>query len=186
MKTKIIHTHRNSCVELIIDEPVPGAERRVLAAMTLFEGTGAWMMTDVRLHQHMKVSRHSGSLRASDIHSFYEPKDEEQAKYLRSRLHTYSENEEGFHWSTYEGLILGTPREGDWISDKNHIGFFTKQEGLEKLKEIQAFWDDFEGDPDSVKIDNPLRQPSESAIMGELVLIDMGINPRAERPKLKP
>jgi hypothetical protein len=178
MKTRII-SHRNSCYELIVDNG-KNAPRQVLASMTLFEGTGAWMLTDIRLDPYETAHECSGGLSSDDISARYKPKDEKEAALVRSILHTYTEDEAGIRWSTYAGLVIGTPRDGAGLSKKNHIGYFTRDEGRAHLKELQAWWAAYEGDPDLAKIENPLLQPSSSRVISELArrkLVEDGVTP---------
>lgn len=186
MKTKIIYTNRNTCVELIIDEPVPREERRTLAAMSLFEGTGAWMMTDIRLAKYRAPSRYSGSIMADDVCTGFKPKNKDDAEYIRSRVKVLYEEDGVIYWCPFEGLVPGTPREGEFLETMNHVGYFTKQEGLAKLKEIQQFWDTYEGDPAKAKIPNPNRQPSFSDISAELSFRKMGRDPSELYEKTDP
>ena len=176
MKTRIVRTHRNRCINLVVDDGAKGKDRKVLASMTLFEGTGAWMLVDVRLHRYSRPSAYSGSLLADDVHAHFKPDNAEQAALVRSLLREYTEDDEGLHWSTYEGLVRGTPRVNcGWQASCNHIGYFTQREGLAYLETAQAWWAAFEGDFGDAKIDNPHRQPSETQIRSELMLRDLGL-----------
>lgn len=166
MKTRII-SHRNSCYELIVDNGQAG-ERKVLASMTLFEGTRSWMLTDIRLDPYQTAHEYSGGLSSDDISARYTPDSEDEAAIVRSLLHTYTEAEGTIRWSTYAGLVIGTPREGTWLSKKNHIGYFTREEGWAHLKQLQDWWSDYDGDPDTAKIPNPRLQPSASMVLSAL------------------
>lgn len=69
------------------------------------------------------------------------------------------------YWSSFEGLVRGSRSGCSWSStDHNGIGYFSRVEGLAYLKEIQKFWDGFEGEPEDAKIDNPHRQLSEMQV----------------------
>lgn len=167
MKTRI-SSDRNKYYELIIDEGrKKNVERRVLAAMTLFEGTGAWMLKDIRLSPYEGAHRYSGGLYSDDITCRIKPETEAEAAFYRSKLHTFTEDENGFKWSTYSGLVVGTPREDSWISRNNHVGFFTRAEGLAYLRSLQPWWDEVRGNPDRAKIPNPKLQPSSTILHSE-------------------
>lgn len=172
MKTKIARTNHNQRIELVVDEGqkrIKKEDRKILAAMTLFHGTGAWMMTDIRLHQHRRPSAYSGSLFADDIHAHFKPATEQEAVVVRVLLREFREDAEGFHWSSYEGLVRGTPRHDSIaLASGNHVGYFTRVEGLAYLEEVQAWWDAFEGDFKDAKIDNPHRQLSASQVMWKM------------------
>lgn len=178
MKTRIGYACRNSVIELLIDDGTKGPDRKVLASMTLFEGTGAWMMMDIRLARYRKPSAYSGSLIADDIRTTFKPDSAEDAERVKSWLREYTEDELGIHWSTYEGLVRGQPRDGAlWIARNNHIGFFSRKEGLAHLKEIQAWWTDYEGDSEDAKLDNPLRQLSLTEVICRLAVVKLGLDP---------
>lgn len=162
MKTKIVGIHRNRGYELVLENDATDAGRRVLASMTLFEGTGAWMLTDIRLHPHRQPSKYSGSLNASDVTSHYKPESEQAAVIARSLLREFVEDSEGIRWSTYQGLVRGTPRVGSsYLERLNHVGFFSREEGLQHLRELQAWWAEYEGDLADAKVPNPHFQISE-------------------------
>ncbi len=165
MKTRI-SSQRNSVYEVLIDDGTKRANRRVLASMSLFEGTGLWMVTDIRLHRTREPSAYSGGLFSDDIHCSIKPKNAEEAKRVRAALREFYEEEDGtLTWSTFEGLVKG-PRQDSaqsmiWSPNShNGIGYFSKSEGLAYLASVQEWWATYEGDPCDAKIDNPNRQPS--------------------------
>lgn len=167
MKTRLSYTCRNSVIELLLDDAKRSGpeDRQVLASMTLFEGTGAWMLVDLRLARHRMPSAYSGGVRAEDVHAFIAPASEEEAQRIRSMLREYREDEEGIHWSTFDGLVRGKPRENcGWAARNNHVGYFTRKEGLAYLQEAQAWWAAYEGDFEGARLANPNRQPSESMV----------------------
>lgn len=165
MKTRI-SCLRNQAYELVVDDGKKDKERRVLAGMTLFEGTGLWMLTDIRLHRYRQPSAYSGGLFADDVSCYYKPKDDDELKLVRGLLREFTVDQEGaIYWSSFEGLVRGPRRGGTWSrTDHNGIGYFSKAEGMAYLKEIQKFWDVFEGDPAAAKIENPNLQPSETQV----------------------
>lgn len=164
MKTRI--TRSTGYIALVYD--VPGDKPHVLASMTLHEGTGCWQMTDLRLSKHQKPSEYSGCLIADKINAHITYKNDIEKEIALKMLREYEIDEEKktITWCTYDGLIKGHESiDGyapPWASKR--LGFFTQKEGVQKLHEIKAFWDVFEGDFESARQPNPLRQPFDSDI----------------------
>lgn len=179
MKTKITRD-RNQYIALIIDEPgKKGKERDVLAAMTLFEGTGCWKMTDVRLSRFRVPDPYAGSLNADVLHASLKPENEEDANYIKSRLREYQEDEDGtIRWCTFDGIVRGHPSVKGYAPARyknfDQSGYFSQAEGLSKLQEIQLFWDNVPDLNYKWRINNPYWQPSQTIIMGEIVMRNMG------------
>lgn len=171
MKTRI-SSRGNNCYELLVDEGPNCNDRKVLAGMTLFQGTGCWMLTDIRLHTHRTPSAYSGSLYADDISCNYKPKNEAESKLVQSFLREFTIEEDGsISWSSFEGLVRGHLRPCAWSRTyHNGIGYFTRAEGFAYLRELQKFWLDCDADPAIVKIENPHRQPNVSGIYWKLRL----------------
>ena len=159
MKTRIIRRY-GSVTELIIDNGKKGP-RLVLASMTHAHRTGAWHLTDIRLHPHRQPSEFSGELRADDAAAHYKPKSKKEAAIVRSLLREYRERDGYIIWSTFAGLVKGTPRDHILLTDNNDLGYFSRAEGLAKLAEIQAWWATYDGPLESAKLPNPHLQPSE-------------------------
>lgn len=191
MKATIRHEHQR--IKLVIDDPnVPKDEQGVLAAMTLFEGTGCWHLVDVRLSLHKSINRYSGSGSAEDYHSSWEPKSPEEAELVKSLLREYREDSDGtIRWASFDGLVRGHPEVNGYrpvnYADFDQVGYFSYAEGLAYLKEAQTFWNGFEGDPNSVRIDNPHRQPSQSELSMRVFAWRAGIDlPGLEAPIAPP
>jgi hypothetical protein len=159
MKTRISRPE-GSHIELIVDNGQKGP-RLVLASLTHVHGTGAWMMTDVRLHPHRTPSEYSGGLKGDDVASRYQPENKKEAAIVRSLLREYREEGGNIIWSTFAGLVKGTPRDHILLKDNNDVGYFTRAEGLAKLNEVQAWWEAYEGPLEAAKLPNPLLQPTE-------------------------
>lgn len=169
MRTRI-SCWQNRCYELVIDDGAKGDKRKVLAAMTLFEGTGCWMLTDIRLHRSRTPSAYSGGLFSDDIHCYFKPKDPDESQFVDGLLRDYTVDKDGgIHWSSFEGLVRGKAVDRPPISD-NGVGYFSKKEGLEQLNRIQEFWDVYEGSPVAAKVDNPNRQPSEMEVSTRIII----------------
>lgn len=140
----------------------------VLAAMTCYEGADLWQVVDVRLSPRSRPSPYAGSLIADVLHASMTPESDAQADFIRANLREYIEDADGvFHWCTFDGIVRGSPRDPlpAWLAF-DQAGFFSRSEGLEVLRQAQAFWQQFAGDPAKAKIDNPLLQPSESELLG--------------------
>lgn len=147
----------------------PGNEygsKVVVAAMTLFEGTGCWIVSDWRLSEYKVLSPYSASLNADDCCSRYKPKSPEERAFVIEHLREFTELPDGtLQWCTFDNFYRGQPNvkgyRPEWRSCHDS-GYFGYADAFAKLKEIQAFWESFEGDPETARIANPDRQWSES------------------------
>lgn len=166
MKTRISRPYA-SCVEVIVDNGKKG-ERLVLASMTLVHNCRAWMLTDIRLHPHREPSEYSGGLRADDVCARHKPESAEEAAFVRSMLREYREERGYILWSTFAGLVKGSPRDHILLRDGNDIGYFSKSEGMAKLEEIQAWWESYAGPMDAAKLPNPFLQPSQMEVLARV------------------
>ena len=176
MKTRISIGYRNSCQELIVDDGTKGEARKVLASMTLFEGTRAWMLTDLRLSQYRVPSQYSGGLSADAVSAHYKPENEAEAARVRELLREYTEDVDGFHWTTFDGLVRGTPRlESAHMRNLSRVGFFSRAEGRAYLQDVQAWWAKFDGQGEW-RLPNPHRQMSESELRFALRYPDLAGN----------
>lgn len=90
-----------------------------------------------------------------------------------SKLREYREDENGIlHWATFDGLVRGKPEIDGYrpprYADFDQVGYFGFKEGLAMLNEIRAFWNDYEGDPNAARLENPHLQRGETAISFEV------------------
>lgn len=174
MKTSIIESE--GYVALVDqDSSTEPSKRNVLAAMTICEGYDLWQLTDVRLATHRKPSPFFGALLADDLHATITPCSPEEAAFFRSRLREFVEDQDGtLHWCTFDGIVRSDSPSAkpSWIKF-DQAGFFTREEGLSRLQEMQAYWEQFRGDPSTAKIENPSRQPSASLLSGEWFALNM-------------
>jgi len=167
MKTKLFEV--NGYIALVVDEPGKSDEEKdVLAAMTEYEGTECWQVVDIRLAAHRAPSKYAGGLIADVLHSTFKPDSLEDAAFIKSKLREFREDQDGtLHWCTFEGIVRGQPNINGyapaWIS-LHDAGYFSRADGLAQLLRIKSFWDEYEGDPGQGKIDNQLRQASESEL----------------------
>lgn len=179
MRTKIIR-QRNRYIALVIDDPKKkNDDKDVLAAMTLYEGTGCWRLVDVRLSKYRTPNPYAGGLMADDLRAYLKPDNAEDAEYIKSRLREFKEYEDGsIMWCSFDGIVKGSPSVKGYTprvyAAFDQAGFFSQAEGLAKLQEIQLFWDNVPDLNYKWRIDNPHRQPTLSSIMSEIVMRNMG------------
>lgn len=176
MKTKIIREKFR--VSLVLDDPTKKrGEYDVVAAMTLYEGTGCWQLVDVRLGQYMRPHPYAGGLSADHFHASHSPDSPEEAEFVKLLLREYVEDKDGsLHWCSFEGIVRGQPTVKGYAPPsfgQSQAGYFSQKDGLAKLKEIQEFWESYEGSPAAAKVDNPHRQPTQSSIMSAVIMKKM-------------
>ncbi|MBI6885084.1 hypothetical protein [Pseudomonas putida] len=166
MKTKyLIEKGR---ISLVIDNGVRG-EKQVLAAMTLWEGTGVWSIVDIRLDKYATAHEYSGSGSADEFYGELTPKSEEERSRIKAMLHEYQELEDGrIIWCPMTSLVKGA-YEIDGYAPPSPNGLrravhHTRDQGKAILKEIQAYWEAHEGTVAQAKIANPHAQPESDRI----------------------
>jgi hypothetical protein len=188
MKTRM--TRSKGIIEVSYDDPKNEyGTTVVVAAMSLFEGTGCWMVSDWRLSEYKVLSPYSASLNASDCCSRFIPKSPEERALVISLLREYDELADGaIVWCTFDNFYRGHPdvkgvRPG--FRTCHQSGYFGYKEALAKLREIKSFWDTFEGDPETARMENPNRQPSESSVTMALVIAAMDGRIPPPPPRMK-
>ncbi len=174
MKVKLIHQKDTGYVELVVADSAINkkygckkGEVVVLAVINEFFSSGCWSVLDLRLSRHRPPSPY---LEAGPC--IYIPKNNEDKDYVTSHLHTYRIKLEGEQKK--ETILWNTWDLNCWDGDNpscqtrtgqimNQVARFSGEYALQRLKEIEKFWLDYEGqDVHTVKIDNPYRQESES------------------------
>lgn len=175
IKTKITSKHKNTCISLVVDNKGGADDRFVLASMALFEGTGCWMMNDIRLCRIKKPSLHSCGFPADEFCSSIMPTPESDAAIVRNLLREYQVQPNGeILWCTFDGIPRGQPMpNGDnpWHWANFHqSGYFSRKEGMEYLENAKAFYAAYEGDYMSARIDNPNRQPTFLEMSGAICI----------------
>jgi hypothetical protein len=141
-----------------------------LARMELFEGTGCWRLSDMRLkRQIVHLSKYSSSIGAEHYHATFKPKNHKEGDLARSVLREFVTDPDGtISWCTFDGIVRGHPSVNGYTpptyADFDQAGWFSRKEGLERMNEIKAFWDGYEGDPMATVIHNPNLQPTESMV----------------------
>lgn len=162
-------------ISLVLDDPTVAEEdRAVVAAMTLYEGTGCWRLMDVRLSRHRVPSPYFGGLNADDLCASIKPESPAEAAYVKSRLREYQEEADGtILWCSFDGIVRGEATVNGHspatYAGFDQAGYFGLRSGLKKLVEIKAFWETHHCAPKEARIANPFRQPGESQLFGELI-----------------
>ena len=163
-ETTIKFTHRNCTGQLLLGD---GKEKLVLARMSLFEGTGKWVLTDLRMRSFHRVPSEFSCVLGSDmVNSWLAFESEEELNQIKNHLREYTVDYEAnmIHWATYQGVVRGQPVTRDkhqyLANHLNHIGFFSRKEGLAYLKEAQRWWAEYEGKVEDAALPNPHIQPS--------------------------
>lgn len=167
-ETTIKFTHRNSTGQLLLGD---GKQKLVLARMSLFEGTGKWVLTDLRLRTFHRVPSEFSCVLDSDmVNSWLTFDSEEELNKIKSYLREYTVDYESdtIHWATYQGVVRGQPVTRDeypYLADHlNHVGFFSRKDGLAYLKNAQEWWSKYDGEVKDAKLPNEHVQPSSSNI----------------------
>jgi hypothetical protein len=175
MKTKLLRD--KGWVQLVLTEPNPEVlyDKGVVSGMTEDEGTGCWIIADIRLGRYMTANPYAGSISAEDFVSMHKPASGDERELYLSRLREVDEREDGtLLWCSYNGIVRGsqsvsgyTPSR--WMDFTPNV-YHSYREGLAIMKEIRAFWNNYIGRIKDAKIDNPYYQPTASAISSELIM----------------
>lgn len=175
MKTKLIQ--EKGSISLIVDHGSEATKdnKQVLAAMNRMESSQCWMVIDVRLNERPAANPSSGTCNSEDVFSHLKPESPEQAITAKSMLKEFEEREDGtLVWCTFKNIVRGESGVNGkipWGPGNFHPPVYhSKKDGLELLKEMQAFWEDHEGTIAEAKIDNPFSQPRDSFIEMRLSL----------------
>jgi hypothetical protein len=168
LETKIVRSAGRMSL-VVIDPSKVGRERDVLAQADSYADCGCWHVSDVRLAKYVRPSPYSGSVSAEHCHADFRPDTPEEAVFVRTLLREVQEDPDGtIRWCTFEGIVRGLPEVNGYkpptYAGFEQAGYFSQREALQKLVEIQLFWNSFEGDAGTVKIDNPNRQPTLTEI----------------------
>lgn len=179
MKTHIYH-QRGAIKLVLLEGKNPYSRCKVVAGATLFEGTGCWVMTDIRLHPYRGPSPYAGDLNADELSAYIKPMDEAEAEFIKSHLREYEVLDDGaICWCTFNGIVRGHPapegREPPVFEGGGRAGFFTRNEILEQMKDLQGFWESFEGKPEAAKMENPHQQLSEMQMFAKVDLRREGL-----------
>lgn len=168
MKTKIIR--RRGFLALVLDAPEYSKDDRpVLAAGTEIEGTGCWIISDIRLTPKPILNRYACSISAEDVMASFKPDSTEVALMAKALLREFDEAEDGtLSWCTFRNFLKGecgvrgyTPVSGDRVAPPI---YHPRLAVINHLNQAQLFWSAFEGDVAQSTIVNPHAQPRESAV----------------------
>jgi hypothetical protein len=168
MKTKF--SIEKGRISLLVDHGKNAdAEKQVLAAMTLYEGTRCWTIIDIRLDKAPVADPWSGSGSGEDFFSELKPKSPAEAEDAKAMLNEYEERPDGtLMWCTYNSIVRGelaingyTPVSPYGLKRYIH---HNKSGGMDKLREIKAFWDNHQGTIVEGAISNPHGQPSVTEV----------------------
>ncbi len=199
MKTKIIK--KSGYYKLIIDDKEInkkyGYEDNpiVLGTISEFADAGQWRVEDYRLRKNSLPSPY-----LEDGVQEYKPKNKDEINYLEKNLHTFKvDNQTGiYYWPRFDSTLyeggdhpcLTDPK----IKQYNSVARFTFQKAYELLKEQKSFWktcDENDLTSSRVKINNPMRQLSDSEIFFEFseakkIMMEAKEKQEVEKKKLKP
>lgn len=177
MKTKIVNL--KNVYKLVVDDELTNqvfkcsSERPILlGVITEFYDSDCWSVQDYRLKKNLMPSEY-----LLDGTEEMKPEDEAQKEKILSKLHTYKISKEGIiYWSTFDSVCF----DGDNLGMKDSLGNsypdiarFTFKEAYKRLEEQQRFWDNVdkkEITSDSVRIENPHRQASQTDMFFEFAL----------------
>lgn len=124
-----------------------------------------WMLNDVRLTKGFDVFDYW--VKVENRFSYYTPQNKKEFAYITSKLREYHENTDGcILWSPFNGVVRGHSTVDGYapkrLSDFDG-GYFSREEGLSKLIEIQNFWDNLPNlnklKEEDWRIPNPHAQP---------------------------
>lgn len=172
-KSEVIE--REGHIVLVLADPsVAPWKRNRVAEMTEDEGTGCWMLVDIRLKRFPQLSVYGCSTGADAYHASFAPENDGEAKMIKSMLREYREDADGsIHWCSFDGIVRGHPEVDGYRPIRylnfNQSGGFSREEGMEKLLEMKAFWDVHDGSLANARIDNPHRQLSQSEVEGLII-----------------
>ena len=146
-----------------------------LANLELFEGTGCWALTDVRLAPHQVPSEYSAGHSAESFQAVFVPENDRQREIARRLLRRYREDADGsIRWCTFDGIVRGYAHVNGVrppnSTDFHDCGYFSRREGIAQLREMQNWWAHYSGDPKYAKIDNPNLQLTSSQLQLEVHL----------------
>lgn len=139
-KTEIIYREGQIALVLVESDVAPWEGHRV-AEMVEDEGTDCWSLVDIRLKKYPQLSTYGCSIGADDYHASFKPKNDLEARMVKSHLREYREDADGsLHWCTFDGIVRGVPvvdgyRPARYL-DFNQAGYFSREEGLAKIREM--------------------------------------------------
>ncbi|WP_342366696.1 hypothetical protein ACOK4R_34650 (plasmid) [Pseudomonas fluorescens] len=168
MRTRTIR--RKGQVSLVIDREDPSAPREVLASLQQMADSSNWFVIDIRLLQRPVAHEFSGSAAAEDFCAHLTPESAEERDFYVKKLDDYLEQQDGtLLWCTYRNMWRGEQGIDGYIPPSivlPHV-YMTFKNGLKLMKDIQDYWESFEGKIADAKVENPYRQPREGELTRE-------------------
>jgi hypothetical protein len=160
MRTKLAHEPDYIALIQLEQGKLP-RESNVLAAMTLYEGTGCWKLVDIRLSRHRNPSQYSGSLPADVLAAAVTPKTDTERDFVKANLREYREEPDGsITWCTFDGIVRGSPKVKGCapVTYFDQAGYFSRADGLAILKLAQEEWESYPEGAGFPRLHNPNRQ----------------------------
>lgn len=161
MKTLIKSTWRNRQYNLLALEGKYNGF--ILASLSIIPHTGCWTLWDIRLTKHRLPCKYSD---LSNLEEHFIDSDDE-LNFFTSKLSVYEYDpvNKKLIWNTMDGTVKGHENingfKPAWDSKVSaEGGYFSKKEGLEKLKEIQHYWLDKPDFANEYRLPNLHSKPS--------------------------
>lgn len=173
MKTRICF--REGQIALVVVDPAKDVwDCDRLAEMTLYEGTGCWTVTDLRLKLWPQKSQYACTVGAEDYYANIQPESDAERQIVIKLLREYNETADGtIEWCSYNGIVPGRKDiKPSWINYYHPSGFHKKDEGLALLSKMKEFWDTQDNYPKT--IENVNRQISYNEMLSILIMHRMG------------
>ncbi len=172
MKTKIIK--KSGYIELVLDEPCDEVQfgKGVLAGMTQFDDINCWLVSDMRLSNFIQCTPYTASISADDYCSTLKPENPIQRSFVLKHLREYQEMDDGtLVWCTFNKMVVGkTHINGNCPASRYGFHppiFHSKKDGLEILRALQSFWNEYQGTLRESKVTYPRLQKNASLILME-------------------
>jgi hypothetical protein len=159
---KVKFKRMKGSISLVIDDLGNNYES-VLAAMVHLEGTPCWRLVDLRLSRQKRASLYSGTCNADDFQSSIKLVDEHMRAKVAALLREYSVIGDEIVWCTFDGIVRGKPEVSGYKpkwKNFDQAGWWSYKDAFDYLRKAKEFWSSFDGDCNSVKLDNPYLQPN--------------------------
>ncbi|MDR6398027.1 hypothetical protein ACTOWA_00020 [Herbaspirillum seropedicae] len=121
------------------------------------------------------------TVRADAYHASFEPQDDIDSALAKTLLKDYREDADGsLHWCTFDGIVKGHSSVGGVQPHRyqnfHAAGYFSREDGMQRLLDMKVFWDAYEGSLKDGRMENELRQPSESEVEVDVRLTRNSMN----------
>ena len=177
MITKIRYFYRNQVIVLVgTEEPF---KNKVFSALSHSEGTRCWDLWDVRYSRLRPPLEMKYTNSAENIHASAYVENEEELEFVTSLLRKYQTRFYKDHphltiidWCPMNGFIKGSPTIKGYSpfkgSIRSEVGYFSRKEGLERLKKFQEEYLLLESFTEKDRIINPDAQPLQNTVTSKL------------------